>query len=469
MITTIAQALFDRLIDAFPPDHTYGRSDIRRDPMPEALADYLEQVLHMKLRDALPESNLQDSWVDLQAAEVQEAHTRFMEVMKRHQAFPAFVWPDFLKNACQQTLYLVIQPTASLIDSVFDPLGTPVRAGTMRDRMGLYPAKIPYREALETWLDEQGDEPVGRDRFEEFLYQADRQLVSDSSPEDWFRLFDPLVNVLATAGYGEVPAEFVKAFLQEKGAEKVLHRLEQQFGSEESIPFDKLEVLFAPHAAKSDKSVRKAANAPARPAERRQEAQPLWKRFAQSGDDVSSTGESPASSSPVDSVDTSAEPRWKQFRTGSPTAATEEVLENAAATERTPAENGAPAEIETATQPEPSVPIFTLEQSHSVLPENESVVSDTSADAGEAPTALTRLEHTVLGERGARNRDLFVRCLFQGKEQAYEAVLERLEDARDWSEASQTIANEVFLKHHVNIYSPPAVTFTEAVEARYCT
>lgn len=470
MITTIAQALFDRLIDAFPPDRTYGRSDIRRDPMPEALADYLEQVLHMKLRDTLPESNLQDSWVDLQEAEVPEAHARFMEVMKRHQAFPAFVWADFLKNACQQTLYLVIQPTASLIDSVFDPLGTPVRVRTMRDRMGLYPAKIPYQEVLEIWLEEQGDEPVGRDRFEEFLHQADRQLASGGSPEDWLRLFDPLVNVLATAGYGEVPTEFVKAFLQEKGAEKMLRRLEQQFGSEESIPFDKLEVLFASDAAESVKSAGKAASAPTRPAERRQEPQPLWKRFAQDRDGVSSTTESPtSSSSPAESVNNSGEPRWKQFRTGSPPPAAEEVLENTVPTERMPAENGASAEIETATQPEPSVRIFTLERSHSVLPKNESVVSDTSADAGEAPTGLTRLEHTVLGERGARNRDLFVQCLFQGKEQAYEAVLERLEGARDWSEASQTIADEVFLKHRVNIYSPPAVTFTEAVEARYCT
>ena len=469
MITTIAQALFDCLIDAFPPDRTYGRSDIRRDPMPEALADYLEQVLHMKLRDALPGSNLQGSWVDLQEAEVQEAYTHFMEVMKRHQAFPAFIWADFLKNACQQTLYLVIQPTASLIDSVFDPLGTPVRVGTMRDRMGLYPAKIPYQEALEAWLEEQGDEPVGRDRFEEFLHQADQQLASDSSPEDWLRLFDPLVKVLATAGYREVPTEFVQAFLQEKGAETMWRRLEQQFGSEESIPFDKLEVLFASDAAKSVRSAGKAASAPTRPAERRYEPQPLWKRFAQDRDDVSSITESPTPSSPAESVKNSAEPRWKQFRTSSPLAAAEEVLENAVATERTPAENGAPARIATVSQPEPSVRIFTLERSHAMLPENKSVVPDTSPDKSEAPTGLIRLEHTVLGERGARNRDLFVQCLFHGKEQAYEAALQRLESARDWSEASQTIADEVFLKHQVNIYSPPAVTFTEAVEARYCT
>lgn len=469
MIITIAQALFDRLIDAFPPDRTYGRLDIRRDPMPEALADYLEQVLHMKFRDALPASNVQDSWVDLQAAEVQEARTSFMEVMKRHQTFPAFVWPDFLKNACQQTLYLVIQPTASLIDSVFDPLGTPVRVGTIRDRIGLYPAKIPYREALEAWLDEQGDEPVGRDRFEEFLYQADRQLVSDSSPEDWLRLFDPLVNVLATAGYGEVPVEFVKAFLQEKRAEKMLHLLKKKFGSRESIPFEKLEELFTSDTAKSGKSVTKGASTPVRPAERRQEPQPLWKRFAQGRDDVSPTAEPSVPSSSVECVNTSAEPRWKQFHTSSSPAAVEEVLENAVATERMPRENGAPAEIETTTQSEPSVRIFTLDRNHSAPPENDSVVSDTLAETSEASRGLIDLEHVVLGKRGARNRDLFVQCLFQGKEQAYEAVLKRLEGAKDWSEASQTIANEVFLKHQVNIYSPPAVTFTEAVEARYCT
>ena len=469
MITMIAQALFDRLIDAFPPDRTYGRSDIRHDPMPGALADYLEQVLHMKLRDAIRESNLQNSWVDLRAAEVQEACTDFMEVLKRYQAFPASVWADFLKNACQQTLYLVIQPTASLIDSVFDPLGNPVYVETMRDRMGLYPAKIPYREALETWLEEQSDEPVGRDRFEEFLYQADRQLASDSSPQDWLRLFDPLVKVLATAGYREVPTEFVEAFLREKGAETMLQCLEKKYGSEASISFDALEVLFASGAAQSVESVRKVASVPTRPAERRQEPQPLWKRFAQDHNDVSQTTEISAPSSSVTSTSNPAEPLWKQFRTSSPPATVEKALEETVATEQIPADNGAPVEVETVAQPEPSVRIFTLQRSHSVPSEEESVAPGVPPDTSEAPRGLTGLEHTVLGERGARNRDLFVQCLFHGKEDAYEAVLQRLEGARDWSEASQTIANEVFLKHQVNIYSPPAVTFTEAVEARYCT
>ena len=469
MITTIAQALFDCLINAFPPDRTYGRSDIRHDPMPGALADYLEQVLHMKLRDAIRESNLQNSWVDLRAAEVQEACTDFMEVMKRHQAFPASVWADFLKNACQQILYLVIQPTASLIDSVFDPLGNPVRVDTMRDRMGLYPAKIPYREALEIWLEEQGDEPVGRDRFEAFLYQADRQLASDSSPQDWLRLFDPLVKVLATAGYREVPTEFVEAFLHEKGAKTMLHRLEKQYGSEASISFDELEVLFASGAVKSVESARRAASVPTRPAERRQEPQPLWKRFAQGRDDVSPTAESPAPSSSVTSTSNPAEPLWKQFRTSSPPATVEKALEETVGIEQIPTGTGAPVGVETVAQPEPTVRIFTLQRSHYVPSEEESVAPGVPPDSSEAPTGLTGLEHTVLGERGARNRDLFIQCLFHGKEQAYEAVLQRLEGARDWSEASQTIANEVFLKHQVNIYSPPAVTFTEAVEARYCT
>lgn len=469
MITTIAQALFDRLINAFPPDRTYGRSDIRHEPMPGALADYLEQVLHMKLRDAIRESNLHNSWVDMQSAEVHEACTHFMEVMKRHQFFPASVWADFLKNACHQTLYLVIQPTASLIDSVFDPLGNPVYVETMRDRMGLYPAKIPYQEALETWLEEQGDEPVGRDRFEAFLCQADRQLASDSSPEDWLRLFDPLVKVLVTAGYCEVPTEFVEAFLREKGAETMLKHLERLHGSEESISFDALEVLFTSGAAQSVESADKIAKVPARPAEHRQEPQPLWKRFAQDHNDVSQTAEIPAPSSSVTSTSNPVEPLWKQFRTTSSPAATEEVLAKAVVTEQVPVENGARAEVETIVKPEPSVRVFTLERSHSVHSEEESVASDVLPDASEAFKGLTGLEHTVLGERGARNRDLFVQCLFHGHEDAYEAVLQRLEGAKDWSEASQTIADEVFLKYQVNIYSPAAVTFTEAVEARYRT
>ncbi len=471
MITTIAQALFDRLIAAFPPDRVYGRSDIRRAPMPRALADYLEQVLHMKLRDALRESHLREAWIDAQATEVNEARAHFFNIVARHQGFPASAWADFLKNACHQTLYLVIQPTASLIDSVFDPLGNPAPADTMRDRMGLYPARIPCRDKLETWLDEQGDEPVGRDSFEAFVREADRQLAEDSSPAEWLRLLDPLVKVLGTAGHREIPVEFAEAFLREKGADALLQYLGQLYDSKGSIPVDKLEAFFTSGVAQTEESVEETPREHAKPPEQSRPAeprapQPLWKWFAKHSDDDASADATPSEPASLDQNGSAApEPLWKQFRPDS--APAEETLEEAPATEPVPVENGAPGALELVAPPKSSARILASESSPAAsLPEDPDA-SSAAPGGSNGSGGLADIEYAVLGKRGARNRGLFVECLFQGQEDAYEAVLQRLHGARDWSEASQTIANEVFMKYQVNIYSPPAVTFTEAVEARY--
>ena len=80
---------------------------------------------------------------------------------------------------------------------------------------------------------------------------------------------------------------------------------------------------------------------------------------------------------------------------------------------------------------------------------------------------LETLEHSVLGSFGASNRDMFVEHLFAGSEQGYEHLLGALQELGSWDEASQLIAEEVFKKHQVNIYSPAAIMFTESIEEQY--
>lgn len=80
---------------------------------------------------------------------------------------------------------------------------------------------------------------------------------------------------------------------------------------------------------------------------------------------------------------------------------------------------------------------------------------------------IVDLEREVLGEAGLSNRERFITHLFNGDRAAYVRVLRLLRDTPTWSEASQLIAREVFRRYQVNIYSEPAVAFTDAVERRY--
>ena len=72
-----------------------------------------------------------------------------------------------------------------------------------------------------------------------------------------------------------------------------------------------------------------------------------------------------------------------------------------------------------------------------------------------------------MGDRGPTNRALFIRELFGDSRADYRRTLERLREAPNWTRASQIIAQDVFRAHQVNIYSEPAVLFTNAVEDRF--
>ncbi len=137
-------------------------------------------------------------------------------------------------------------------------------------------------------------------------------------------------------------------------------------------------------------------------------------------------------------------PLWKQFEQGATVAAEEPVAEPSGRS------NGGSSE-----------PLW---KQFRKTPETGSGPKD-SGSTTDYP--LVDLEHSVLGSRGAPNRDLFVRHLFAGNRKEYESTLRKLQRVGTWSEASRVIAQDVFLKNQVNIYSEPAVAFTDAAESKY--
>lgn len=97
----------------------------------------------------------------------------------------------------------------------------------------------------------------------------------------------------------------------------------------------------------------------------------------------------------------------------------------------------------------------------------EPAASDAEPPARSAPANLVTLEQTVLGEVGADKRDLFVNSLFNRSIEAYERVLRQLYATPNWSEATRIITDDVFRAFEVDIWSDPAIMFTDTVEARY--
>ena len=90
-------------------------------------------------------------------------------------------------------------------------------------------------------------------------------------------------------------------------------------------------------------------------------------------------------------------------------------------------------------------------------------------DQGQSISTVTlyALEQQLFGQPLASERKGFVDALFEGNTQAYARVLKQLAAVDTWEEASRIIRNDIFLPHHVDIYSGPAVSFTNRVEAYY--
>lgn len=85
----------------------------------------------------------------------------------------------------------------------------------------------------------------------------------------------------------------------------------------------------------------------------------------------------------------------------------------------------------------------------------------------ESPADFADLEQFVLGPLDNASRTAFVETLFNGRPAEYRELVRVLAETETWPEATTTIANEVFRRNRVNIYSEIAIRFTNAVERRF--
>ena len=414
MVSTVVNSLIDRLHEAFPASTSYGPSDFSGNPMPGPVADYLKHEMRVRLMRAVPAPG-RDSWVDAQNGEVRQARSRYVDVLASHQRIPAREWSNVLERACEETVRVLVRPSSGLTDIVFANGARSVEPEELLARLDYFRSYPYFREVVEAYLEQKEIATIDRERFEGLINRIDRQMTTDYGPAEWMRLLRPLLAVLRAAGHREdLPADVIAAFLEEKGADEALSRLRGSYESDGYVPLAVLSDIFRAEAGDgaSAATERTEAVSVERPAAER-EAMPLWKQFEQGRPMPADEPVVEPSPSPSRGA---GEPLWKQFRSGS--------------------------------DPQPSG-----SKSQPIRPAADASIED--------------LERAVLGSRGARNRDLFVRHLFSGSRNEYESTLRKLQHIGSWSEASKVIAQDVFLRHQVNIYSDPAVAFTDAAESRY--
>jgi hypothetical protein len=419
MVRLVADPLYQYLISTFPATRPYPRQALQRSPMPPLVARYLDRALDQRLK--AEEGRLaaaRTEWFDYRHPDVEDAHRVLLETAGRHARIPASEWPGALREAVGNVTSYLVHPTRTLPDFVFSDSDGVVPTSAVLHRMRHFGAYRYLEDAVSTYLEQKNAQEIDRARFSSIIAHVDRQMTEEHKTADWLQLLEPLLSLVRMVPElaDGVPLPLLRSFFNAKRAAVVERRL--AFVAEnqgvEALDEEGLRRLLDGPEDRFEPSVGRRNEHSTPETSYGEGPLPLWKKFQHGGrEEPEVLVREPSPSPAVERPGSNAVPLWKKFRST--------VEDGRAPTER----------------------------------------------AEKPPAELPALERTVLGERGLRNRSLFVKHLFGGSSDAYEYTLKRLSRATSWPQASQIIAEDIFLKNQINIYSEPAVAFTDAVEARF--
>ena len=492
----IADALARHVLALLPPEPPPARADLAR--LPLAVGHHLEGVLdHRLVREAaLPES----AWFDGDAEPVQEAARAWLAAVQAAGRFPAGEWEPALHDAVRQVLTYLVEPVEALAGWVYGEEAGSLPVEVVRERMAAF-APYPYlREIAEGYFARKGVGAVSREELERLLRRIDRRMVSLFGPHDWLALLEPLFTLVRPLPEeGQVPTPLLRRFFAAKGYDDLADSLDAE-GYDEAALRDTLAAVLPDLDEAESPGLGAGGGEPG--ADR---LEPRAGHFEPEA--------------PQD-LSAAADPEEEPYAEAEPGA---EVEPDPASAIEPEAERYAEAELEPESEPEPTraaapAPALapTADSGQPTAqrrqPDDEPLWMRLARDRGEAPVApaepepqppapspqppadepeplwkrfaaapdepqparpatprepLARLETRVLGPSATERRDWYVRQLTAGSEAAYRDVLEQLDAAPNWTEATQIIAREIFRRHQVNIYSDAAVAFTDAVEARF--
>ena len=419
MITTFSDALYDHLVPVFGEGDAVNRTRFAQGALPVPIAHFLEQSLDNRIeRETAGLAAIATGWVDPGQDELRIGREAYVRLLARHAHFPPEDWTRELRQATIVVSSHLVRPVSTIVHFVFSSDHDELPAADAARRLEYFVAYSYLKTALSAWIQRHGKERLTRGQLHDLLSHVDRAMTADWSPEEWSNALGPLDRLGRDAGYRGIPVPLVEAFFDAKDNHVMGARLRSWAASSGSgtVASDELARILEPP--------RDPAPTPSASLER--SVQPPSAAAPHPAFPVDQTG---VSQEVAAGDDPDGQPLWKQF-----------------------AGRVAPPKPSIPNPGEGGVPLW--KRFRTVL------------DEVAEPTGLAALEQDLLGDASERRAE-FVRDLFDGSIEAYGRVLGALKQSRGWPEASRLLADEVFRKYKVDIYSPTAVAFTDAIEARF--
>lgn len=421
-MTDTSDRVFERLLARLPPDRPYTFDALSEADVPAGVAHFLAQTMQRRLEleaDALAASR--SRWFDYGSAELQRAQSDYLASLARHAQVPAEEWHRTLRQAVVQVVPYLVQPARTLVRFVFPPGRDELPAHVVRRRMRYFNAYGYLSDVVHAYLEQKGEDRVTRDGLTRLLQRIEHRTPAEYAPEEWVTLLDQLYETVGEGAPQVVPTALLGRFFRDKGMREQAQTVE---AFAESITADELLAILrrrapAPEPEPDSPPVATPPVPDVPPVAAPPDADPL----------------SPpdAVQAPEPAVQDAPQPLWRQF------------VRDAAA---------APV-VQSPGEAQPLWKRF-----------GASKASAPGAPPPARDGRLDEVERRALGTVPAPQRRLYVRDLFSGSERAYGETLERIAQARTWSEASRVLG-AAYRDHQVNIYSASAVAFTEAAERRF--
>ncbi|WP_263785629.1 hypothetical protein [Salinibacter grassmerensis] len=444
---SLADALSERLLDAFPPDQAYTEADWAADAMPAPLRHYLTHLLrHHHRRETRQLRRARTDWVNYDHPEMEQAAHAFLDAVDQHMQVPRDQWAETLRTAARRTTNYLVRPVPTLSAFVFEDATGAVPVPQVQWRMRFFGPYAYLRNAVQAFADKQDRDAFTPDAFERVLRRVDERMTADFDADRWLDLLDPLFDTARCAtGRTQVPLSLLRTYFEEKKADTLTERL-TAYGRTEDAD------TVAPDALRRlvDAALTQGSSADAPSGQHDAPDAPLDPSLHKPADETSASGSNSSSEAAPQ-----ATPMWKQF-------------EQDATQRRT----------ETDTSEDGAQPLWAQFQQRPSDGSEETSTSSSSANTASSsssaqrstvsdPDDLSTLEREVFGPSHTPKREVYVDALFDGDQSAYRRVLKRLRTADSWSDASQIISGDVFRPYQVNIYSDAAVHFTNAIEATF--
>lgn len=426
----------------FPSTKDYKPVDFKCEPMPVSVGHFLEHALAR--RAALVKVSVDSAWFDVSNQDVIEGEKQWRKALRASARYPAGLWAQSIDQAVAHIVSFLVSPADSFCEFVFSNTKGDIHPRIILHRLEYFTPLSVLREVIRGYAERKEGELVSKEDLRAAILKADRSIVANYEPSDWIALLRPLYDLASVMVVGdhvpELPTSVLKPVFEAKAVNELLHRIEaiESISGRRMLTESSLLTVIGPtEVAPVAAPVAVPVVAPDLTPD--PVSQPVSRNdmHAQPSDDEA--------------------PRWMQF-TSSLDAAKGGELGDGGPRNPSLASPGADELVEIEGIP---MPMRLGERAR--LPED---LVSVESHFGVSPE-IDPHEQRVLNGISPVQRNWFVNNLFGGDLDDFSRVMSMLDGAADWEAAAHVIGAEVFERYDVDIYSQPAVEFTNVVELRY--